>query len=95
MATEYIIVKERGVKGVDGNTWRLFEYTIPVGFANTITLPEEVLLSSGDYVIQITLNGLSQDGSHFTISGTTLTWTHPYLTLLEGEVLKIWYVPKN
>lgn len=95
MATEYIVIKERGVKGVDGNTWRFFEYTITADFSGTFTLPELVLINLGVPVMQVDLNGLTQDPAHYSIADTTFTWAHPYLTLLEGETLKIWYVPKN
>lgn len=94
MPVQYIVVKERGVRGVNAAKWELYEYTIPDPFDGTIPLPARIDSSvGGDLLVQLFLNGLQQEPTSFSITDTTLTWSHPYLALLPNEVIRIWYVP--
>lgn len=93
MATEYIVVQERGVKGADAPQWRKLLFTIPANWDNAITLSGKVASdSSNEPQFYINYNGLQYESNFFTIVNNVATWTHPYLTFDTGEVISVWYV---
>ena len=93
MATEYIVVQERGVKGADAPLWRKISFTIPAEWDLKITLEGKVADDpSGEPQFYINFNGLQYESNFFTIVDNVATWNHPYLTLDEGEVISVWYV---
>jgi hypothetical protein len=93
MATEYIVIQERGVKGADAPTWLRLEYTIPAQWDGTLTLSGNVASDSlGEKQFYINYNGLQYENNYFFITDNVATWNHPYLTLDEGDLISVWYV---
>ena len=93
MATEYIVIKERGVKGVDAPFYREQVFTIPANWDSTFTVSGSIQNDvDGNPQIYILYNGLRYGHEFFTISNNVATWTHPYLELSEGDSISLWYV---
>jgi len=93
MATEYIVVQERGIKGADAPTWIRQKLTIPADWDNTFTLPTGIALApDGGAYAYLLYNGLQYGEEFLSINGLVTTWNHPYLTLEEGDQVTLWYV---
>ena len=94
--TEYIVVKERGVKGADAKKWIKKRFTVPDNWDNTVLLGEPVYTeTNGDINLYVVYNGLQYGQDYFTIDGSTMTWTHPVLSLDPQDKITIWFVSQN
>lgn len=94
MPTQYIVVKERGLRGVNATKWNTFTFDVPDPFNNEIPLPAFVDTSlSGDLLLMVFVNGVQQESNYYEVDGLTLTWNHPVLSLLPSDIVRIWYIP--
>ena len=93
---DYIVVKERGVKGADAPFYRELISTIPADWDKTFTLPGAVANDvDGNAQIYLIYNGLRYGHEFFTINDNIVTWNHPYLDIDEGDTVSLWYVNRT
>jgi|13_taG_2_1085334.scaffolds.fasta_scaffold00357_4 hypothetical protein len=90
---DYIVVRERGVKGADAPFFRELALTIPADWDKNFTLSANLAYDpdTNPYVYLL-YNGLRYGHEFFNVNNNIVTWNHPYLDLDEGDTVSLWYV---
>ena len=90
---EYIVVRERGIKGADAPFFRELVFTVPAAWDQTFTLSANVTNDpNSNPNLYLIYNGLRYGHEFFIVNSNIVTWNHPYLDLDEGDTVSLWFV---